>query len=160
MATKKKAAKKAVKSARGIARPRRSVTPKGKAAKKTQRGPRSQVLPGMEQVRNRALDRICESIADERAQKNQLIQDEKDYQREAVKVMQRDKVTAYRFAGVEMVLVPGDVKLRVRTIKAQNADGAEPEDETGSGQDAGEIADALTPDDERLAENEGEGDEA
>lgn len=153
---KKKGTKKAAKKAAP-----KKAAPKAKAAKKARprtTSPRSQVLPGMEQVRNKALDRVCEGISDVRGDLNRLRGEEQDLQRQAVKAMQADKVTAYRSAGVELVLVPGDVKLRVRTLKAQNADA--PAEETGSGQDAEEIGDALTTDD--LAEDlggEGAGDE-
>lgn len=101
-------------------------TPK-KAAKKVMRSasPRSQVLPGMEQVRNRSLDRICEGISDTRADKNRLIAEEKDLMNQAVTVMQKDTVSVYRYHGVELLLVPGDVHLRVRTVKEKaNADAA------------------------------------
>lgn len=112
--------------------------------------PRSQVLPGMEQVRNRALDRICEAISDVRADLNRLRGEEKDLQGQAVRVMESGKVTVYRFAGVELVLVPGDVHLRVRTLKtAANADAPSAPDD---GVTADEIAE--TPDDERMWEQE------
>lgn len=41
--------------------------------------------------------------------------------------------------------------IKESTTKKRDAD----DEETGSGQDAGEIAKALTPDDEHLAEQEG-----
>lgn len=151
MAKKKKTALRVVKKAAA-----RKAAPKGKAngaiksKPRTERrsSPRHQTLPGMEQVRNKALDRICEGISDVRTDTNRLRGEEADLQRQAVKAMQADKVTAYRFAGVELVLVPGDVKLRVRTLKNQQAnadavDEGEAED-TGEGQDAGVIADDLT----------------
>jgi len=72
--------------------------------------------------------------------------------------MQKDKVTVYRFSGVELVLIPGDVHLRVRTLKESPANANPAAEETPSGQDAGATLDEMTvdedetPDDERLAE--------
>lgn len=161
MAKKAKKAKPVKKAASKKAAKAVTMPAKAKAAKARKASPRSQVLPGMEQVRNRTLDRVCEGISDTRADMNRLRGEEKDLMMQAVKAMQSDKVTAYRFAGVELVLVPGDVKLRVRTMKAGdvNADGdTEADDETGSGQDAGETADAMTqePSDAEAAKDEDE----
>ena len=120
MAAKKKA--KAKKAAPKKAAKVVKMKPKAKAAKKKTARPRSQILPGMEQVRNKTLDRVCEGISEVRADINRLRSEEQDLQRQAVKAMQAGSVTAYRFSGVELVLVPGDVKLRVRTMKETNAD--------------------------------------
>ncbi len=146
-AKKPKAAKKAApkKAAKVV-----KMTPKAKV-KVRKPSPRSQVLPGMEQVRNRSLDRICEGISETRADMNRLRGEDKDLMMQGVKVMQADEVTAYRFAGVELVLVPGDVKLRVRTMKAGDVNGDGAAEETGSGQDAGEIAESLTAGDDAAA---------
>ena len=115
-----------------------------KPARPVQRSPRSQTLPGMEQVTNRTLNRICEAISDVRADLNRARAEEKDLQNQAVRVMTADKVTAYRFSGVELVLVPGDVHLRVRLTKAT----ANAEPETGSGQYAAATLDEMTADDD------------
>jgi hypothetical protein len=130
---KKKSAKKAsnpVKSRRGKAVPRRTSTPKNLKQAKRPTSPRSQVLPGMEQVRNRSLDRICEGISDTRADLNKCRGEEKELVNQAVKVMTTQKVTAYRFSGVELVLVPGDVHLRVRTLKTGANSDPSPQDAT------------------------------
>ena len=145
MATKKKPAKKA-KPVKAKAAPKKS-TPK--AAKKRTASPRSQTLPGMEQVRHVKLDRLCEGISECRAEMNEQRTLEGEKCRSALVYMHDNTITTYRYAGVELVRVPGEEKLRVRTTK--EAATLETEDE-GSGQNAGEIADALTPDDERLAE--------
>ncbi len=154
MAQKKKAAKKS-KPVKAKAAPKKAT----KAAKaKRASSPRSQVLPGMEQVRNRVLDRICEEISDVRDILNGARKDDKDLQNQAVSVMSESKTTVYRHAGVELALIPGDVHVRVRTLKVTaNADGP------AEGQDPSAIGNALTKDieltqdDERLA---AEGDEA
>jgi len=144
--SKKKPTKKAApkKSAKVV-----KMKPKAKAAKASKpraASPRAQTLPGMEQVRNRTLDRICEHIGDVRGELNRLRADEKDLQGQAVRVMSADKVTAYRFAGVELVLVPGDMHLRVRTLKATPANtNADP---TPDGQDAAATLEEMTENDE------------
>ena len=117
---------------------------KKKPAPKKKTAPKAKNQPGMEQVRNRTLDRICEAIGDVRNDLNRLRGEEKDLQNQAVRVMTADKVTAYRFAGVELVLVPGDAHLRVRTLKVT----ANAEPETGTGQDAAATLDEMTVDDE------------
>lgn len=148
----KKKAGKAKKAAPKKKAPALKVVPK-KAAKKAARrtaSPRSQVLPGMEQVRNRSLDRICEAISDVRSDLNRLRGEDKDLQGQAVRVMAGEKVTAYRFAGVELVLVPGDAHLRVRTLKATaNTDG---ETETEEAAEFDEPVGAIHEDEDTAAE--------
>ncbi len=143
--------------------PAKKAAPKPKAAKSRPRtaSPRSQVLPGMEQVTNRSLNRICEAIADVRADLNRIRGEEKDLMNQAVTVMTADKITVYRFSGVELVLVPGDVHLRVRTLKEKANTGtksAEPEAEA-PGATADEMADDEASDDGGASEHDG-GDEA
>lgn len=123
-------------------------------------------LPGTEGVRIKSLDSICEEIGDGRDVGNRLKREEKGLVNRALKIMadrSKGNPMAYRHANVELSLVPGDMKLRVRTLKDGDANtdaGAQFEEalgdaeETGSGQDAGEIAEALTPDDERLQESD------
>lgn len=81
------------------------------------RGLRSIPLPGLEQVRSQKLDNICESIADTREQMNTLRTEEKDEKRGALTTMRERNLTTYRHAGVELVRVPGEERLRVRTSK-------------------------------------------
>ncbi len=145
MSKKKAKAKKAPpKKATAAKKSAKVVKMQPKAAKRRTASPRSQVLPGMEQVRNRALDRICENISDVRADLNRARAEDKDLQGQAVRVMSSASpaITAYRFAGVELVLVPGDAHLRVRTLKVQaNTDG--PAEETGPATDAGITEDEI-----------------
>lgn len=134
--SKKKAKKAAPK------KPARRHSDKMKAAKRDRiQSPRSQALPGMEQITNRALNRICEHISDVRREMNRARGEEKDLMNQAVTVMTDSKVSVYRFSGVELLLVPGDVHLRVRTLKDganTNAPKAEPDD-------AGVTADEIMP---------------
>jgi hypothetical protein len=91
--------------------------------------PRSQPLPGMEQVRNRNLDRACESIGESRDQMNRIRREEADDLRGALREMHDKNVVVYRHAGVELVRVPGEEKIRVRTTKEAASD-ITPESET------------------------------
>lgn len=131
--------------------PKKKAAPKAKASKRVTARPRSQVLPGMEQIRNTKLDRICEGLSEVRADMARCDGEEKDLKRQAIKVMGDQKVGSYHFAGIALSLTPGDVKLSVRVQKEQNDNAPE----TGSGQDAGATLDEMTtPDDERLVEQD------
>lgn len=132
MAKKKKAGTK-----QGKAKAAKGRGNKPAAGKPRARGPRSQPLPGMEQVRNAKLDNLCEAISETRGNINQLRTDEKGNEQAALKVMQSAEITVYRHSGVELLLVPGDVKLRVRTTKdTASTDG----DNSDLGGEAGEAA--------------------
>lgn len=129
--------------------------PKKKAAPRSRiTSPKSQPLPGMEQVTNKTLNRICEHISDVRREMNRARADEKDLMNQAIRVMTADKVTVYRFSGVELVLVPGDVHLRVRTLKDTPANTNAPKAAEKSDDEAVTAYEMQTPDDERLAEQD------
>lgn len=81
------------------------------------RGPRSQALPGMEQVRSVKLDHLCESIGETREKMNELRGEEKGDKIAALKAMRERELTTYQHAGVELSRMPGEEKLRVRTTK-------------------------------------------
>lgn len=97
--------------------------------------PRSQVLPGMEQVRDVALDRLCEDIGDARERMNSAKADEQSSIQSALQRMQKSSDrypggrTVYRHAGVELARIPGADKLRVRLTKEQGD--AEDNDQVG-----------------------------
>lgn len=99
----------------------------GKGALRTR--PRSVPLPGMEDTRISALDDVAESIAEVREQMNDLRQREAEHLRSALNLMREHNKTAWRAAGVEMVRVPGEEKLRVRTSKEKATAETDPEDE-------------------------------
>lgn len=119
----------------------RRGSPKRRPAASTP-SPRSQALPGMEQVRNVRLDRFCESIGEGREKMNVLRNEEKGDLQGALREMHDKRVTAYRHAGVELVRVPGsrrvfiacfgvgEEKLRVRTSKEGASDITETDDES------------------------------
>ena len=86
------------------------------------RQPRAQVLPGAEHVRIPELDAACEQIGEARATMNASRQVEQEALGAALRVLkQHAKQTkgVYKFAGVELVLVHGDDKVRARLIKEQ-----------------------------------------
>lgn len=145
--------------------------PAKKAAPKKTKKLKQPALPGTEGERIKSLDSICEEIGDGRDISNRVKREEKGLVNRALKIMadrSKGNPMAYRHANVELSLVPGDMKLRVRTLKdgdantdvgAQFEEALSGDEETGSGQDAGEIADALTPDEERLQEDAGDANE-
>ena len=98
---------------------KQTLAPVEKARKGRTRRPRSQILPGMEQVRSKALDNICEAIGDVRETMNAAKKEESGFVLSALQQMQRTSVTVYKHAGVELALVPGAEKLRVRLVKEE-----------------------------------------
>lgn len=136
---------------------RAAKTTKAKTARPARRQSEEQ-LELVKGVRYVDLDRFCRQIGDNRDEVNDLKRTGADLEQGAMKALRLRGVTGYNYAGVTLMIVEGDDKLRV--IKArdgqasQGGSGAmnQPADpDQGSGQDAGEIADALTagdPDDE------------
>jgi len=117
MMSKKSKSKKAAPAARTKLRAGASAgTRKALAGRK---GPRSQVLPGMEQVRSRKLDNLCEAIAECRAQKNAAVTEEKSLDATALQVMVGEGLAVYRHGGVELARIPGAEKLRVRMTREE-----------------------------------------
>lgn len=122
----------------------------------TRKGPRSQPLPGMERVRNKKLDHLCEDIAEARSSINAQHGVEKGALQGAQRVMHDNKISVYKHGGVELALIPGTEKVRARLVKedgdaevgggrtsAENTGGEEPEPEPageGGDDDAGEAA--------------------
>jgi hypothetical protein len=109
--------------------------PRARKAVSKLRSPRAQPLPGMEQVRDVQLDRICESIGETRDTMNKLRSDEAGDERAALLRMRTRSLTSYRHAGVELARVPGEEKLRVRTSRtsatAETDEAGEPGEEAG-----------------------------
>lgn len=126
---KKKAGKKAGK---------KKVVTKKTPPKRQRKGPRSQALPGMEQVRNAKLDAFCESIGDGRDSMNAIRGEEKATKSSALREMHDKGVEVYRHAGIDLVRVPGEEELLVRKSKAEAS-------ESGSADDA-PASDPADPD--------------
>lgn len=112
------------------------------------KGPRSQSLPGMRQVRYTFLDHRAERMNEIRKKKNLLILEEAGELKRTLRYMHDNKINFYKYAGVEFERVPGEEKLRCHTSKetatemmppeAQLEPGAEPPAETpGAGGDEG-----------------------
>ena len=153
MATKKKPTKAAApKKTRPLARLKNAIKKAEKKSTRRIQSPRSQVLPGMEQITNRTLNRLCEELSDSQREMNVLIADVDDLHRQAQETMERDNVMKYIFSGVQLSLRKGTTKLSVKMLKNKTEKAPNAKPDTASGQDAGEIADALTPDEERLEE--------
>lgn len=125
---------------------------KAKAAKRGRKAPEQLEL--VKGVRYADLDRFCREIGDNRDEVNELKGEGADLEQGAFKALRLHGVTGYNYAGVTLMIVEGDDKLRV--IKARDGQASQggsgslnqPAD-TGTGQDAGEIADALTDDDDK-----------
>ena len=90
---------------------------KAKKGKGFAKSARSQALPGMEAQWIVKLDNACERISDTRAELNKLREDEAGDERIALDLMRTHDLRSYRHAGVELVRVPGEEKLRVRTSR-------------------------------------------
>lgn len=83
----------------------------------------------MAHVRYRELDAFCEGIADAREKKNEALGDEKGYISGALAAMQKRDCSVYKHDGIELLLVPGDAKLRVRLTKDEGNGADVPVDE-------------------------------
>jgi hypothetical protein len=133
---------------------------KAREAKPRKKAPASIPLPGMEQIRDAALDRLCEQIGECRDQMNQAKRDEASLDASALQRMSRSSEkfptgrTVYRHAGVELARIPGADKLRVRVTK-ETGD-ADDEDQVGDDRrDAVEELGDQTDGDHQAAASEG-----
>ena len=122
--------------------PKRGASKKAKAPKQSKReaekvlrtgpirrAPKNTPLPGMEGIGQIAvLDNCCRRISEIRAEKNDLVADEAAEEQVALNALRKHNRTSYRQHGVELVRVPGEEKLRVRTSKGgATAETEEPE---------------------------------
>jgi hypothetical protein len=82
----------------------------------------------MEETRIVALDHAAESIAEVRSNMNRLRAEEAADMQQALRLMRQHGRTAYRHAGVELVRVPGEEKLRVRTSRDAATAESEPDE--------------------------------
>jgi hypothetical protein len=74
----------------------------------------------MEQVRDRTLDNLCEAIGDCRDTLNTTRGEEKGLTASALQRMQARELSIYKHARVELAMIPGTAKLRVRVTKEEN----------------------------------------
>lgn len=166
MAKKKAAAKKAAPKKKVAApKPRFVKTAKWQssrgseraaAAKKTTKAEAQ--IPLIKGLRIPALDRDCRHIADTRSAIARLQAEEKDLERVTHEDMKKYKQVTWQSAGVTLVRVPGEERLRVATSRQSGsttpgeAPVAEEPDEEGEPVDpqlvqaAGELNDAIVDD--------------
>jgi hypothetical protein len=90
----------------------------------------------MEDRRIKPLDEVCAAIADCRGAMNDLRQEEADLERRALGLLHKHDKQTWRAAGVELALVPGEEKLRIRTSKAAATAEVAPAASTGGGVEA------------------------
>jgi len=143
-ATRKAVARNAIKGKARKAKAARSAKPArvSKTAAKSRARRPMPAQQSFEEFRYKDLDRICQGIAETRAEMNRLRGEETDLEIQALKAMRLHSSTAYQSAGVELVRVPGEEKLRVRTARERTATAEspaepdEPTDEQNNGDDA------------------------
>lgn len=98
--------------------------PKGKP--RTRNAPASQgQLPGTEQIRNRKLDRLCESIGNAREEKNRLAQEELGDSQAALTEMLENDIHAYVHMGVRLTAKKGVDRLGITLVKDKTQTGVE-----------------------------------
>lgn len=92
---------------------------------KTGRRPRSQALPGLENRALRPLERIATAYADLRDRRMELTREEVELKHKALTLMKKFGKSTYKRDGIEIEVVAGEEKIRVRVAKdAEPADGA------------------------------------
>ena len=99
---------------------KKKATPKQKPKGRRKQGPRSQILPGTSAARDQKLDNFCEEIAEERGRMATARKHEQQAISSAQTRMLDKAYDFYRHAGVELALIPGDVKLRARLVEDQS----------------------------------------
>src|SRR5262245_25683946 len=139
MAKKKKAAPKKGKPGRPR-KPQLDIRPKPvtKPRRRVVGPPAQGVMPGMEAIRDATLDRLCEDIGGYRDQMSRLRADESADKLLALDRMAERKFQIYKHAKIELALIPGDMKLRVRQIKEETT----PVPPSDAGQAVGEGVEA------------------
>jgi hypothetical protein len=98
-----------------------------KGAAVRRKGPRSQVLPGMQQVRDQKLDELCEAVGENLTSINQASAAKQDNLLAALKRLQARGLPGYLHAGVRLTRVPGSDKVSVRLVKQETAEETVPE---------------------------------
>lgn len=112
-------------------------TAKKKAPKAAKPRPKQQRLGGMEDMPAiKPLDNVAASLASVREDKNDLVETEKDLIQRAMDLMHQHNRTIYKAHGIELVLVPGGDKLRVRLRE----DGESDDTSSGGAEEAGDGA--------------------
>lgn len=117
---KKKATKKAPPKARAKKTVKAATT--GPARKAAHRQPAAATLPGMEQVRDVVLDRLCESLGEEMAIINEASARIKSNKSAALARMRERNISKRIHGGVRLVLHEGTATLSVKLVKETTED--------------------------------------
>lgn len=161
---KKKAARAVLKKGVGKGT-KKALAKRGKQTReqveKALKGPlRQPTLGGMPRVRNARLDKLAEAIGDCRDKANEAATDEKSFRAAALKEMHDKNISHWSHAGVDLIRVPGEDKLKVKTHKdggsesgAGEGDGGELEPEGEGKEGAGEEGDRADADAGDFAES-------
>lgn len=95
----------------------KTVTKTARTARERHRVPAARTLPGMEQVRDATLDRLCRRIGDNGAAMNELRTDVESDKQAALDHMLETGSKSYHHHGVELLVRGGNAKLSVRPYK-------------------------------------------
>lgn len=123
------AKKKASKKAAGLKYPKKKAASATRTKLKAGAGkkaPRSQVLPGMERVRNTRLDGYCEDARDGLQSIEDGTSAVNDAKQGAMKELQKIGRSSYVHSGVRFTHTPGVDKVSVKRIKETEFTGASP----------------------------------
>lgn len=118
--------------------PRKGAVRKAAATKARTRQPRQAAL--IEDARIGPLDKVAGAIGDVRDAMNELRAEEKGHMQLARKLMHQYRKSVYKHTGVEIVLVPGDEKVRVRVLKDDGSGSSSGQDDNQD--DSQEVDDA------------------
>lgn len=124
-----------VKAGRGKAK--KAVREAVRSARERHRQPAAAALPGMEQVRDTTLDRLCRRIGDNGAAMNELRQNVEADKQAALDHMLANKTKQYHHHGVELIVRGGNAKLSVRAYKEAAATVKDADEGADAGGDEG-----------------------
>lgn len=125
----------------GKGRLKKEVAKRVRTARERHRQPANRALPGMEQVRDATLDRLCRRIGDDGAAMNELRTNVEATKQAALDHMLAQKVKSYHHHGVELLVRGGTAKLSVRPYKGDAQATVDNVDDLGNPEphDLGEI---------------------
>jgi hypothetical protein len=91
------------------------------------RAPRPQDLPGVDHRNLADIEAVALDYAEVRDRRMALTKDEAALKQQIIGLLKHHKKTTYRREGLELAIVPGEERLRVRVTRADNE--APPPDE-------------------------------
>lgn len=83
----------------------------------SKRPARAQVLPGMEQVRDTVMDRLCEDMGESLELAAKEATEQKGLKSSALKRMTEKGLHAYQHAGTRFTLIEGSAKISAKRVK-------------------------------------------